>query len=102
MVAKGRGVVAERLIAMARESGVPIVENKLLVEMLENLNLNQEIPGELYQVVAEILAFVYRTHRYYFYRLKSRRVEADSQTKLGGGRGLPLPEDSSDLGEQLA
>ncbi len=60
LVAKGRGVVAERLIAMARESGVPIVENKLLVEMLENLNLNQEIPGELYQVVAEILVAIYK------------------------------------------
>jgi hypothetical protein len=45
---------------------------------------------------------VYRTHRYYFYRLKSRRVEADSKNQLDGGRGLPLPEDSSDLGEQLA
>jgi flagellar biosynthesis protein len=60
LVAKGRGVVAEKLIAMARENGVPIVENKLLVEMLENLNLNQEIPGELYQVVAEILVAIYK------------------------------------------
>jgi flagellar biosynthetic protein FlhB len=34
------------------------------------------IPNELYQAVAEILAFVYRTHRYYFYRLKSRRTQA--------------------------
>jgi flagellar biosynthesis protein len=60
VVAKGRGVVADRLIAMARENEVPIVENKLLVEMLENLNLNQEIPGELYQVVAEILVTIYK------------------------------------------
>ena len=60
IVAKGRGIVAEKLIALARESGVPIVENKLLVEMLEGLNLNQEIPGELYQVVAEILVTIYK------------------------------------------
>ncbi len=60
MVAKGRGVVAEKLIAMARENGIPIVENKLLVEMLDKLNLNQQIPGELYQVVAEILVAVYK------------------------------------------
>ena len=60
VVAKGRGGVAEKLIAMARENGIPIVENKLLVEMLDNLNLNQLIPGELYQVVAEILVAVYK------------------------------------------
>ena len=60
VVAKGKGVVAERLIALAKSNGVPIVENKLLVEALENLNLNQEIPGELYQVVAEILVTIYK------------------------------------------
>lgn len=61
IVAKGRGIVAERLIALARENGVPIVEDKLLVETLDKLNLNQEIPAELYQVVAEILVAIYKT-----------------------------------------
>jgi flagellar biosynthetic protein FlhB len=37
--------------------------------------VGEAIPGNLYQAVAEILAFVYRTHRYYFFRLKSRRAE---------------------------
>lgn len=60
IVAKGRGAVAERLIAMARENRIPVVEDKLLVEALDQLNLNQEIPGELYQVVAEILVAVYK------------------------------------------
>ena len=60
VVAKGRGGVAEKLITMAKENGIPVVENKLLVEMLDNLNLNQQIPGELYQVVAEILVAVYK------------------------------------------
>jgi flagellar biosynthesis protein len=60
VVAKGRGGVAERLIELARENKIPIVENRLLVEMLDQLNLNQEIPGELYQVVAEILVAVYK------------------------------------------
>lgn len=60
VVAKGRGIVAEKLINMARENNIPIVENKLLVEMLENLNLDQEIPSELYQVVAEILVTIYK------------------------------------------
>ena len=61
VVAKGRGIVAEKLIAMARDNGIPVVEDKLLVEMLDQLNLNQQIPGELYQVVAEILVAVYKT-----------------------------------------
>ena len=60
VVAKGRGIVADRLIGLARENKIPVVEDKLLVEMLEQLNLNQEIPGELYQVVAEILVAVYK------------------------------------------
>lgn len=60
ITAKGQGAVAERLIAMARDHHVPVVEDKLLVEMLDQLNVNQEIPGELYQVVAEILVAVYK------------------------------------------
>ena len=60
VVAKGRGILAERLIAMARENHIPVVEDKLLVEALDQLNLNQEIPGELYQVVAGILVAVYK------------------------------------------
>ena len=61
IIAKGKGAVAERLIALARQNGIPIVEDELLVEALDQLNLNQEIPGELYQVVAEILVAIYKT-----------------------------------------
>ena len=39
--------------------------------------VGEAIPPELYQAVAEILAVVYRTHRYYFFRLRSRRLEAE-------------------------
>jgi flagellar biosynthesis protein len=60
VVAKGRGGVAERLIQLARDNKIPIREDKLLVEMLDQLNINQEIPAELYQVVAEILVAVYK------------------------------------------
>ena len=60
VVAKGRGIVAEKLIDMARENNIPVIEDKLLVEMLENLNLEQEIPAELYQVVAEVLVAIYK------------------------------------------
>lgn len=61
LTAKGRGLVAERLVALARANGIPIVEDRLLVEALEKLDLNREIPAELYQVVAEILVAVYKS-----------------------------------------
>jgi len=64
-VAKGAGDVAERIIALAEEHGIPIHEDSDLVEILSKLNLNQEIPPETYVVVAEILAFIYRANESY-------------------------------------
>ena len=60
VAAKGRGVIAEKLIGLARQHGVPIVENRLLVDALDELSVNQSIPADLYQVVAEILVAVYK------------------------------------------
>ncbi|WP_309121304.1 EscU/YscU/HrcU family type III secretion system export apparatus switch protein [Paenibacillus sp.] len=58
--AKGKGEVAERIVAIAAENGVPVREDASLVEVLSKLDLDQEIPPELYRLVAEILSFVYR------------------------------------------
>ncbi len=63
VTAKGKGVLAERLVELARESGVPIQRDRLLVEALEAVDVGQEVPFELYQVVAEILVTVYRAER---------------------------------------
>ncbi|MDA8137704.1 MAG: EscU/YscU/HrcU family type III secretion system export apparatus switch protein [Desulfobacteraceae bacterium] len=63
LVAKGRGKVAERIMALAKEHHVPMVEDRNLVQMLEALDLNTEIPPELYQAVAEVLVFVYRLNQ---------------------------------------
>jgi flagellar biosynthesis protein len=60
IVAKGKGLVAERIIEMAEEYGVPLYEDPTLVEMLVKLDLGDAIPYELYQVVAEVLSFIYR------------------------------------------
>jgi flagellar biosynthesis protein len=60
IAAKGRGYMAERLIEIAKAHHVPIREDKNLVELLSHLDLNQEIPPEVYKAVAQILAFVYR------------------------------------------
>lgn len=63
LLAKGQGHVAERLLARAREAGIPVYEDRPLVEALLNLELESEIPSELYRVVAAVLAFVYRLDR---------------------------------------
>ncbi len=61
LTAKGRGPLAERLIEIARQNDVPIRQDPDLVEILCQLDLNTEIPPEVYRAVAEILAFVYQT-----------------------------------------
>jgi flagellar biosynthesis protein len=63
VTAKGQGKLAEKILAMAREHNIPIHKDKALVNALYRLDLNEEIPEELYQVVAEVLAFVYRMNR---------------------------------------
>ncbi|MEW5790302.1 MAG: EscU/YscU/HrcU family type III secretion system export apparatus switch protein [Pseudomonadota bacterium] len=60
VVAKGRGLVAEHIIARAREAGVYIHESPALVGLLLQLDLDQEIPPELYRAVAEVLAWIYQ------------------------------------------
>ena len=60
VVAKGRGEIAEKIIEIAREHGVTVYEDDDLAEVLCRLDLNQVIPPELYQAIAEVLAFVYR------------------------------------------
>ena len=60
VVAKGRGLVAEKIIDVAREHHVPLYEDKNLIQILDALELETEIPPELYRAVAEVLAFIYR------------------------------------------
>ncbi len=60
VLAKGRGAVAERIIALARENGVFIHQDADLAETLALLDDGAEIPQELYAAVAEVIGFVYR------------------------------------------
>ncbi|MCQ2008938.1 MAG: EscU/YscU/HrcU family type III secretion system export apparatus switch protein [Sporolactobacillus sp.] len=57
--AKGEGEIAQRIIDQAKLHDIPIQEDPALVSMLGKLDLNQMIPQELYQTVAEIFAFIY-------------------------------------------
>ena len=60
-MAKGRGIVAQRIRELARAHGVPVVENKPLAwALFEGVEIGEEISEELYRGVAEILAMVYR------------------------------------------
>jgi flagellar biosynthesis protein len=61
VVASGRGLVGERIIAAAREHGVPLSQNAPLAEALSTLELETEIPEQLYVAVAEVLAFLLKT-----------------------------------------
>lgn len=61
VVAKGAGLVAERIRELARHHGVPVVEHKFVARTIFKLvEIGKEIPADLYRAVAEILAFVYR------------------------------------------
>lgn len=60
LLASGEGAIADKIIALARVNGIPIREDPALVAALATVNLDAAIPPELYAVVAEVLAYVYR------------------------------------------
>jgi flagellar biosynthesis protein len=62
VVAKGRGTIAEKIIELAQKNNVMIKSDPALVQILSKLDLDEQIPVELYKAVAEILAFVYSTN----------------------------------------
>ena len=60
VLAAGEGRVAERIMAIAQEHGILIREDPVLAAALSTIDLDTTIPPELYTVVAEVLAYVYR------------------------------------------
>ena len=62
LLAKGAGDLADRIIQIARQHDIPIREDRDLIAVLSTLNLDQEIPPEIYRAVAELLAFIYRVN----------------------------------------
>jgi flagellar biosynthesis protein len=63
VMAKGRGEIAEKIIEIAKTYNLPLYEDKNLVQILEALELEAEIPPDLYRAVAEVLAFIYRLNK---------------------------------------
>lgn len=62
LAAKGKGWLAEKIVAIAKEHNIPIHQDADLVAVLEKVELEQEIPLEVYAVVAEIFAYLYRAN----------------------------------------
>lgn len=75
VLAAGQGLVAEEIIAIAKEHDVPLHEDAGLVEALSRLEIGSFIPRELYVVVAEVLAWVYRVD-----------AQAEDERRPGGTR----------------
>ena len=63
LVAKGKDYIAERIIEIAKENRVPIYPDRDLVQVLDALDLDFEIPAELYRAVAEVLVFIHDLNR---------------------------------------
>ena len=63
IIATGKGKIAEKIVKIAKEHNIYIHDDPDLVEMLAQLDLNEEIPTDLYIVVSELLAFVYSLNR---------------------------------------
>ena len=63
VVAKGRGHIAETILELARDNGIAIEANPMLAEALSGVEIDQSIPRELYEAVAEVIGFVLRMRR---------------------------------------
>ena len=65
VTAKGSGLLAEKIIELAKEHRIPIQEDPALVQILSQLDFYEEVPPSVYGVVAEILAFIYSLNNKY-------------------------------------
>lgn len=63
VTAKGEGKTAQKIIQTAKENGVPLKQDEDLVELLSNVELDEEIPPQMYKAIAEIFSFIYKSTR---------------------------------------
>ncbi len=63
IVAKGKGKIAENIMQKAKEFDIPIFQNKALAESLLNLNLDEQIPPNLYKAVAEVFVWLMKSEK---------------------------------------
>jgi len=70
VIASGKGLIAEKIIATAKEAGIHIQEDANLVELLSKVPIGEEIPAALYQTIAEVLAFVYQMNEKFRHKIE--------------------------------
>jgi len=58
ITAKGRGLVAENILDQAKKHNIPVYEDEKLAKMLTQLEIGDNIPAELYEIVAQVLVFI--------------------------------------------
>ena len=76
ILATGKGLLADEILRIAEENKVPLFEDPALAQLLSKLEIDTNIPPELYTLVAEVLAFVYQLEQ-----LASKRIEIQEQAK---------------------
>ncbi|MFN3921403.1 MAG: EscU/YscU/HrcU family type III secretion system export apparatus switch protein [Caldimicrobium sp.] len=77
VIAKGKGYLAELILKIAKEHGIPIKEDASLVKELYKLELNKPIPPELYHAVAVVLAWAFRVNE----KLKEKVIQGLKEKK---------------------
>ncbi|WP_050807015.1 EscU/YscU/HrcU family type III secretion system export apparatus switch protein [Acetonema longum] len=70
VVAKGAGFIAEQILTVAQKNAVPVYQNKTLTNVLMAVEIDREVPPELYNAVAEVLAHIYRLDQVLGKRIK--------------------------------
>ncbi|WP_027963172.1 EscU/YscU/HrcU family type III secretion system export apparatus switch protein [Halalkalibacillus halophilus] len=65
VVARGQGLIADEILNQAGDHEIPIYEDETLVDLMRELNINETIPEDLYQGVAEVFAFIYQLDKKY-------------------------------------
>ena len=60
VTAKGEGITAQKIIELAKEHKIPIKKDEDLVEMLSKIELDAEVPAEMYKAIAEVFSFIYK------------------------------------------
>lgn len=78
VIAKGKGHVAENILAAAQSNTIPVYQNKSLVNMLMAIDIDREIPPELYKAIAEVMAYVYRMDK----KEQARRLAQKPRRRL--------------------
>ena len=81
LTAFGEGYLAEKIVAVAKESGIPVLPDSNLSSMLSKISVGDEIPPELYEVVAKVLVFVGEVDKSYGERFRTEGIRHDSHNK---------------------